>query len=193
MKQTQKKRNPYVKFSVDFLPLIGFLITYYTFGIMLGTIVLMILCVLAVVVSFTVEKKIPYMPILTAVIVVLFGGLTVYFNDERFIKIKPTIINLILAGVIGGAILFDKYPLRALLGTAIQMTEAGWRILSKRWALFFLGLAFMNEYVWRNFSTAIWVNFKVFGLLIITVIFAIFQSSVIEKYKLNPDQESEKI
>jgi len=185
MKESKIKRNSIVRFCVDFLPLIGFLIAYYKFGIIHGTAVLIVLCIFAVVVSLIFERKIPYMPILTAVIVSFFGGLTIWFNDERFIKMKPTIINLILSASIGGAIFFGKYPLKALLGSAIQMRDKGWRVLSKRWALFFFLLAILNEIVWRTFSTTIWVNFKVFGLLILTVIFVIFQSSVIQKYQIN--------
>ncbi len=190
MKEIEVKKNAIVKFCVDFLPLIGFLIAYYSYGIIPGTIVLMGLCLFAVLVSVIVEKKIPFMPIITAGVVLLFGGLTVYFNDERFIKMKPTIINIILGAILYGALLFKKYPLRKLLGGTIQLKEKGWEILSKRWAFFFIGLAFLNELVWRNVSTTSWVNFKVFGLLIITVVFAMLQSSIIQKYQINPDDKS---
>ena len=119
----------------------------------------------------------------TAVLVVVFGGLTFWLDDPRFIKIKPTIINLLFAGVLFGGLMMRRPLLKLLLGEAFNLTEEGWRKLSMRWALFFLVLAALNEVVWRNFSEAAWVNFKVFGILPLTLVFAMAQIGLIKRYE----------
>ena len=123
------------------------------------------------------------MPMVTAVLVVVFGGLTFWLDDPRFIKIKPTIINLLFAGVLFGGLLTGRPLLKLLFGEAFRLTEEGWRKLSVRWALFFLALAVLNEIVWRNFSEAAWVNFKVFGILPLTIVFAMAQIGLIKRYE----------
>ncbi len=122
-------------------------------------------------------------PLMTAVLVVVFGGLTFWLNDPRFIKIKPTIINLLFAGVLFFGLLTGRPLLKLLLGEAFNLTEEGWRRLSFRWALFFLGLAALNELVWRSFSETVWVNFKVFGILGLSLVFAMAQIGLIKRHE----------
>ena len=127
------------------------------------------------------------MPTLGAGIVLIFGGLTIYFNDETFIKMKPTIINAVFAIILYGGIIFKKPLLKYLLGAALKLEEEGWKILTQRWIAFFIALAVLNEVVWRTQTTDLWVNFKVFGILPITFIFTMSQFPLIKKYQIQED------
>jgi len=122
-------------------------------------------------------------PVATAVLVVLFGGLTFLLDDPSFIKVKPTIINLLFAGVLMAGLVMRRPLLKLLLGEAFNLTDEGWRKLTIRWILFFLALAALNELVWRNFSEAAWVNFKVFGILPLTLVFATAQIGLIRRHE----------
>ena len=142
--------------------------------------------IVALVVMWLFEKKIPKVPLLSGILITFFGGLTIYFNNPVFIFIKPTIINILF----GLALVFGKYftkepVLKKLIGKSISLTNEGWEILNKRWIYFFFGLAILNELVWRTQSEEFWVNFKVWGLLPITFIFTGFQIGLINKYKTN--------
>ena len=119
-----------------------------------------------------------------AAIILIFGGLSIFFNNEIFFKMKPTIINLLFAGVLYGGIILNKPLLRYLLGAALKLQDEGWEILTKRWIGFFIALAILNEIIWRTQTTDIWVNFKVFGILPITFIFTLTQFSTIKKYQI---------
>jgi len=125
------------------------------------------------------------MPTVGAGIVLIFGGLTIYFDNEIFIKMKPTIINLIFAIILYGGMLVKKPLLKILLGAALRLEEEGWRILTYRWIGFFIALAVLNEIVWRTQTTDIWVNFKVFGILPITFIFTMTQFPLIKKHQID--------
>ncbi len=130
------------------------------------------------------EKKIPIIPIIGATLVVIFGGLTLYFNDKTFFYMKPTIVNILFAAILFiGSFFLKKNLLRSLLETSIKLEEKGWEILNQRWILFFIFLAILNEVVWRTQSEDFWVKFKVFGIIPITLIFTIFQIGLINKYK----------
>ena len=144
----------------------------------------MIATVIAVLFSYILEKKIPIMPTVGAGIVLIFGGLTIYFDNEVFIKMKPTIINLVFAVILYGGMLLRKPLLKILLGAALKLEEEGWRILTNRWIGFFIALAILNEIVWRTQSTDMWVNFKVFAILPITFIFTMSQFPLIKKYQI---------
>jgi intracellular septation protein len=144
----------------------------------------MVATVIAVLFSYILEKKIPIMPTVGAAIVLLFGGLTIYFDNDVFFKMKPTIINVLFAAILYGGILINKPLLKYLLGAALKLEEAGWKILTQRWIGFFIALAVLNEIVWRTQSTDIWVNFKVFGILPITFIFTMTQFPLIKKYQI---------
>ena len=144
----------------------------------------MVATVIAVLLSYILEKKIPIMPTVGAGIVLLFGGLTIYFDNDVFFKMKPTIINVLFAVILYGGILINKPLLKYLLGAALKLEEEGWKILTQRWIGFFVALAVLNEIVWRTQSTDVWVNFKVFGILPITFIFTMTQFPLIKKYQI---------
>ena len=173
------------KLFIDIGPLAVFFIFYTRSDLQSAILPFMIATVIAVLFSYTLEKKIPVMPTVGAIIILVFGGLTIYFDNEVFFKMKPTIINLLFAGILYGGIVLKKPLLRYLLGAALKLQDEGWSILTKRWIGFFIALAILNEIIWRTQSTDIWVNFKVFGILPITFIFTITQFSVIKKYQIN--------
>ena len=130
------------------------------------------------------EKKIPKIPIIGAVLVAVFGGLTLYFDDKIFFYMKPTIVNILFAGILFiGNFFLRKNLLKSLLETSIKLEDQGWEILNQRWTLFFIFLAILNELVWRTQSEDFWVKFKVFGIIPITLIFTMFQINLINKYK----------
>ena len=174
------------KLLMDIGPLAVFFIFYTRSGLQEAILPLMIATVISVIISYILEKKIPIMPTLGAAIVLIFGGLTIYFDDPIFIYMKPTIINTLF----GLALMFGKYftnepVLKKLLGKSMPLSDEGWEILNKRWMYFFFALAILNEIIWRTQTEEFWVNFKVWGMLPITFIFTAFQIGLINKYKLN--------
>ena len=177
-----------LKFITDFGPLLIFFFFYYDSNKDLKVAIppFIIATIISLVVVWFLEKKIPMVPLLGGVLITLFGGLTIYFDNPVFIYIKPTIINLLF----GLALLFGKYftnepILKKMLGKSIALTNEGWEILNKRWMIFFFVVAILNELVWRTQSEEFWVNFKVWGLLPITFIFTAFQVSIITKHKID--------
>ena len=172
------------KLFIDIGPLAVFFIFYTRSGLQASILPFMVATVIAVLFSYILEKKIPIMPTVGAGIVLLFGGLTIYFDNDVFFKMKPTIINVLFAIILYGGILINKPLLKYLLGAALKLEEAGWKILTQRWIGFFIALAVLNEIVWRTQSTDIWVNFKVFGILPITFIFTMTQFPLIKKYQI---------
>ena len=172
------------KLLIDIGPLAVFFIFYTRSGLQASILPFMVATVIAVLFSYILEKKIPIMPTVGAGIVLLFGGLTIYFDNDVFFKMKPTIINLLFAVILYGGILINKLLLKYLLGAALKLEEEGWKILTQRWIGFFIALAILNEVVWRTQSTDIWVNFKVFGILPITFIFTMTQFPLIKKYQI---------
>jgi len=172
------------KLIIDIGPLAVFFIFYTRSGLQASILPFMVATVIAVLFSYILEKKIPIMPTVGAAIVLLFGGLTIYFDNDVFFKMKPTIINVLFAVILYGGILINKPLLKYLLGAALKLEEAGWKILTQRWIGFFIALAVLNEIVWRTQSTDIWVNFKVFGILPITFIFTMTQFPLIKKYQI---------
>jgi len=159
------------KLLIDIGPLAIFFIFYTRSGLQASILPFMIATVIAVLFSYILEKKIPIMPTVGATIVLIFGGLTIYFDNEVFFKMKPTIINFIFAGILYGGLILKKPLLKYLLGAALKLNDDGWKILTQRWVGFFVALAILNEIIWRTQSTDIWVNFKVFGILPITFLF----------------------
>jgi intracellular septation protein len=151
-------------------------------GIFVATAVFMAAVVLALIVSYAITRHLPMMPLLTMVIVLVFGSLTLVLHDELFIKLKPTIIYLLFAGVLLGGLAFGKPLLGAVFDSVFHLTEEGWRKLTIRWALFFIALAVLNEIVWRTQTTDVWVSFKVFGVLPLTLLFAALQFPLMTRY-----------
>ena len=177
----------FLKFITDFGPLLIFFTIYYKSGNNLSAAIppLIISTLIAVAIMYVVEKKIPYVPLIGAVVISLFGGLTLYFNNPIFIYMKPTIVNLIFAAILLISNLhFNKNYLKLFLQTAFQLNDEGWKKLNFRWAYFFIFLAILNELVWRTQPETTWVNFKVWGMLPITIIFTAMQLPLINKYKL---------
>ena len=172
------------KLLIDIGPLAVFFIFYTRSGLQASILPFMIATVIAVLFSYILEKKIPIMPTVGAGIVLTFGGLTIYFDNEVFFKMKPTIINLLFAAILYGGIMIKKPLLKILLGAALKLKEEGWRILTLRWIGFFIALAILNEIVWRTQSTDVWVNFKVFGILPITFLFTMIQFPLIKKFQV---------
>ena len=177
----------FLKFVTDFGPLLIFFTIYYKSGNNLSAAIppLIISTLIAVAIMYFVEKKIPYVPLIGAVVISLFGGLTLYFNNPIFIYMKPTIVNLIFAAILLiSNLYFNKNYLKLFLQTAFQLNDEGWKKLNLRWAYFFIFLAILNEVVWRTQPETTWVNFKVWGMLPITIIFTAMQLPLINKYKL---------
>jgi len=146
---------------------------------------LIVATVVSVVLMYWLEKKIPMIPILGAILVSVFGGLTVISDNKIFFYMKPTIINLLLASIlIFGKIILKKNLLKNLLQSSIQMTDNGWKELNDRWIYFFVFLAILNELIWRTQSENFWVQFKVFGIIPVTLVFAILQVSLIKKHRI---------
>ena len=172
------------KLLIDIGPLAVFFIFYTRGDLKTAILPFMIATIIAVLFSYIMEKKIPIMPTVGAAIILIFGGLTIYFDNETFFKMKPTIINILFAGILYGGIILNKSLLRYLLGAALKLQDRGWDILTKRWIGFFIALAILNEIIWRTQTTDIWVNFKVFGILPITFIFTLTQFSTIKKYQI---------
>ena len=172
------------KLLIDIGPLAVFFIFYTRGDLKTAILPFMIATIIAVLFSYILEKKIPIMPTVGAVIILIFGGLTIYFDNETFFKMKPTIINLLFAAVLYGGVILNKSLLRYLQGAALKLQDEGWDILTKRWIGFFIALAILNEIIWRTQTTDIWVNFKVFGILPITFIFTLTQFSTIKKYQI---------
>ena len=176
--------KPLYKLLIDIGPLAVFFIFYTKSGLQASILPFMVATVIAVLFSYILEKKIPIMPTVGAGIVLLFGGLTIYFDNDVFFKMKPTIINVLFAVILYGGMLVNKPLLKYLLGAALKLEETGWKILTQRWIGFFIALAVLNEIVWRTQSTDVWVNFKVFGILPITFIFTMTQFPLIKKYQI---------
>ncbi len=174
----------FYKLLIDIGPLAVFFIFYTRSGLQASILPFMVATIIAVLFSYILEKKIPIMPTVGAVIVLIFGGLTIYFDNEVFFKMKPTIINILFAAILYGGILINRPLLKYLLGATLKLQETGWKILTQRWIGFFIALAILNEIVWRTQSTDIWVNFKVFGILPITFIFTMTQFPLIKKYQI---------
>ena len=177
--------NSFIKLFIDIGPLAVFFIYYKVSGDLIEAILpLMLATIISVVISYILEKRIPIMPTLGAGIVVIFGGLTIIFDNKIFIFMKPTIINIIFAAILYGGIILKKPLLKYLLGSALKLEEEGWSILTQRWIAFFIALAVLNEIVWRTMSEEFWVSFKVFGILPITFIFTMTQFPLIKKYQV---------
>ena len=178
----------FLKFLTDFGPLIIFFYYYYDSGKNLKIAIppLIIATIIAISIVWMLERKLPKVPLFSGILIVFFGGLTIYFDNPIFIYIKPTIINILFGlGLVFGRYFTNEPVLKKLMGKSISLTNEGWNVLNKRWVYFFFGLAILNEIVWRTQSEEFWVNFKVWGLLPITLIFTALQIGLINKYKTN--------
>lgn len=185
------KVNPWLKLALEMGPLVAFFFTNSKFGIFPATAVLMVCVVAALIVSYVLTKHWPIMPVVTCIAVLFFGALTFVFNDDHFIKLKPTIVNTIFGAALLGGLAFGKMLLPIVLDSVMQLTEEGWRKLTVRWGAFFFILAALNEIVWRTQTTDFWVSFKTFGIMPLTIVFALTQVPLIMKHELK-GEEAEK-
>jgi len=178
----KKKLNPTLKLVLDIGPLVLFFAANAKFGIYAATGAFMVAVLVALAVSYTLTKHVAVMPVVTAVVVLVFGGLTLVLHDDLFIKLKPTIIYVLFGGALIGGMLFGKNLLGIVFDSVFHLTEEGWRRLTWRWAFFFFALAILNEIVWRTQSTDFWVSFKLFGVVPLTFVFAALQYPLLMKY-----------
>jgi intracellular septation protein len=181
----KKQLNPMLKLVLDIGPLVLFFAANAKFGIYAATGAFMVAVLIALAVSYVMTRHIAMMPVVTAVIVLVFGGLTLILHDDLFIKLKPTIIYVLFGGVLLGGLAFNKQFLSIMFDQMFHLTPEGWRKLTWRWALFFLFLAVVNEIVWRTQTTDFWVSFKLFGVVPLTMAFGALQYSLLVKY--HPD------
>ncbi|MDP2697882.1 septation protein A [Thalassospira sp.] len=182
--------NQMTKLALEMGPLILFFAVNATRDLMTATAVFVVATIIALGASFSLTRTIPVMPLIGGVFVIVFGGLTLYLDDELFIKIKPTIVNMLFATILLGGLMARKLFLKLVLESAFKATDEGWRILTWRWSLFFVFLAVVNEIVWRNFSTDAWVTFKVWGIMPITMLFAMAQVPVLMKHQLADETDA---
>jgi intracellular septation protein len=183
------KTPTWLRPTVDYGPLGVFFIAYLKFDLFVATGAFMVATVLALAVSYIMERRVPVVLVITAVVVLFFGGLTLIFDDERFIKMKPTVVQALFAIVLLGGLLMDRPLLKPLLSAAWQLTERGWRQLTLRFGLFFAVMAVINEIVWRTQSTDFWVNYKIFGALALTFAFTTTQARLIMRCQIDPEDE----
>jgi intracellular septation protein len=177
-------KDQLLKLAVEVGPLVVFFVVNARAGIFWGTGVFMGATVLSLIASRILFGRIPVMPLVTGVCVMVFGGLTLWLQDDHFIKIKPTIVNALFAGALFIGLLAGQSLLRVIFGEVFRLTDEGWRKLTLRWAFFFTFLAVLNEVVWRSFSTDTWVSFKVFGVMPLTMAFAVAQVGLLRQYEL---------
>ncbi|MDA1058435.1 MAG: septation protein A [Proteobacteria bacterium] len=183
--------GPFVRFAIDLGPLVVFFLANARWDIFAATAAFMAAILISLGVSFALERRLPLLPMVTAAVVLVFGGLTLILNDETFIKLKPTIANVLIASALFVGLALRRPFLKVVFGAVFVLDDIGWRKLTWRWAWFFVALAVLNELVWRNVSTDAWVNFKVFGIMPLTIAFSLSQLPLLQRYKLEPDSTTD--
>jgi intracellular septation protein len=178
--------HPLFKLATELGPLMIFFAANAKFGLFVATGAFMVAVIVAMIASYMVTRHIPIMALVTGIVVIVFGTLTLVLHDETFIKIKPTIIYGLFATILGGGLLFGRSFIAVMFDQMFNLTAPGWRLLTMRWALFFLAMAMLNEIVWRTQTTDFWVAFKAFGMIPLTMGFALTQMPLIKRYHLEP-------
>lgn len=181
---SERPSSPLLRLALEVGPLAIFFVLNSRAGIFVATGAFMAAIVASLVVSRVVERRFPVMPLVTAVFVLVFGGLTLALQDELFIKLKPTIVNTLFGAILLGGLAAGRSLLKPVFGAGIELDESGWKTLTLRLGLFFLFLAALNEFVWRSFSTDAWVKFKVFGLMPLTFLFFLLQAPLMKRHAL---------
>ena len=187
-------RNPlpmHWKLALDWAPLILFFATAKFYSLYVATAVLMVAVLVTLGLDYLRERRIAPVPLITAVMVLCFGALTLYLKDPRFIKMKPTALYALFGIAILGGLAFNRLLIKYVLTDAFELDNDGWRKLSIRYGAFFLGLAVLNEIVWRNFSQAVWIDFKVFGITALILLFSLSQAPLIIKHQLTKAETGE--
>ena len=180
--------HPLLKLALDLGPLLIFFAANAVFGIFTATAIFMGAMLIVIAIGIAIERKVSPMPLITAGLVLVFGGLTLWLANDIFIKIKPTILYVMFAAVLLGGLAFSRLFIKLMLGKTLRLPEEAWRTLTWRWALFFIALAIVNEIVWRNVSTNIWVAFKVWGVFPLTLLFAMAQTPFIARHQIESDE-----
>lgn len=186
-----EKPMPWLKPTVDYGPLLIFFVAYTLGGLWVATGALMATTLVAIAVSYWAERRVPMVLVVTAAVVMVFGGLTLVFDDDRFIKMKPTIVQALFAVVLLGGLAMGKPLLKPVMSAAWELTDRGWTLLSLRFGLFFAAMAIANEIVWRTQSTDFWVNYKVFGAIGVTLVFTMTQIPLITRYQVLPKEDGD--
>ncbi|MAF67236.1 MAG: septation protein A [Planctomycetes bacterium] len=189
--RTPRQASPAAKILIEMGPLLVFFITNARMDIFAATAAFMAAIVLSLAASWVLERRLPTMPLVTAAFVLVFGTLTLVLADDLFIKLKPTVVNLLFATILFAGLARKRSLLRPLLESSIKLDAEGWRVLTLRWACFFVLLALLNEAVWRNATTDTWVSFKVFGILPLTIVFTLTQIPLIQRHELPPERTNQ--
>ena len=185
--------NPQIRRMVlDLGPLLIFFVGFKYLGIFGATAVFMVAILVALGLDYLLERRLSPMPIFTAGLVLIFGGLTLYLKNDMFIKMKPTVLYAVFGACLLGGLAFNRLFIKYVFAQAFDLTESGWRQLTWRWGIFFLALAVVNEIVWRHTTTATWVSFKVWGIVPLIFLFALLQTRLIMKHHIEPKDASDK-
>jgi intracellular septation protein len=182
--------NPLLKLVLEVGPLTIFFVMNGRFGIFYATAAFMVATAASLLASWLLLKRVPILALVTGIFVMVFGFLTIYLQDDTFIKIKPTIVNVLFAAILAAGLYFRRPVLKLALGEVFKLQDEGWRVLTLRWMGFFIFLAILNETIWRNFSTDTWVSFKSFGVMPLTFLFMMSQITLIMKHQI-PDISSD--
>jgi intracellular septation protein len=183
----EPRMHPFLKLALDLGPLLIFFAANALFGIFTATAVFMAAMLMVIATGIVVERRLSPMPLITGALVLVFGGLTLWLSNDIFIKIKPTILYVMFAAVLLGGLAFGRLFIKIVLGQTLRLNDAAWRILTWRWAFFFIGLAIVNEIVWRNVSTNTWVAFKVWAIFPLTLLFAVAQTPFISRHQIQDE------
>ena len=200
-KPEKRKLSQWTRLTLEMGPLVVFFFANARAHALLGidpaqnifyaTGAFMVATFLSLTISYALVRHLPVMPLVTAVFVLIFGGLTLYLQDELFIKLKPTLVNSLFAAALLGGLAFKRPLMKLLFDGVFHLTDTGWRQLTLRWGLYFIFLAIVNEVVWRNFSTDFWVSFKLFGIMPITMVFAMAQVPLLSRHQQPRERASE--
>ncbi len=178
--------HPLFKLATELGPLLVFFFANGRFNLFVATGAFMVAVIVAMVASYIVTRHVPMMAIVTAIVVIVLGALTLLLQDETFIKMKPTIVYTLFAAILAGGLLFGRSFIAIMFDQMFNLTPQGWRVLTLRWAFWFFAMAVLNEIIWRTQSTDFWVAFKVFGMVPLTMLFAVTQMPLIKRYRLEP-------
>jgi len=187
MEDMTSKSPSWLRPAIEYGPLGIFLAAYLTYGLIPATGAMMAATVVAMAASYYFERRIPIILVVTAAVLLVFGGLTIFFDDERFIKMKPTIVQALFAAILLGGLMLKKPLLKPLFSAAWQLTDQGWHTLTFRFGMFFAVMAVINEIVWRTQSTDVWVNYKIFGAILLTLAFTASQAPLIMRHQIQAD------
>ncbi len=188
---TQRRAPPWLGPACEYGPLVVFFAAYLLSDLFKATAAVMVATVAALAISYIITRKLPKLPLVTAPLLLVLGGLTLYLEDETFIKIRPTLVNALFSVTLLASVAFGWQPLKFVVGQALRLDEPGWRKLTFRFGLFFAFLACMNEVVWRTQTNDFWVTYKVFGALGLTFLFMLTQAPMINRHLLPSDENAE--